>query len=141
MAFKDMAFTLRLIAAAAVLVSGWIHLKLWIDGTRHLDVIGPAFMINAVAAVVIAVMLMAWRHWVPLFLTVGFGASTFAAFVISATVGLFDVNESFSGSYEWASLVSEAAAVVFGLWAAWQEGYLSQLKLEHRQAVRRQHLH
>ncbi len=116
---------LRLIAAVAVLVSGWIHLRLWLDGTRDLDVIGPAFMVNAVAAVVIAVLLVTWWHWVPLFLTVGFGASTFAAFVISATVGLFDVNESFSGSYEWAALISEAAAVVFGVCAAWQEGYLA----------------
>ena len=132
---------LRILAAVAVLVSGYIHLKLWLDGTRHLDVIGPAFMVNAVAAVVIAVMLLTWRHWIPLFLTVGFGASTFAAFVISATVGLFDVNESFSGGYELTSLVVEAAAVVLGVWAAWQEGWFSQLQSEHRPSVRREHLH
>jgi hypothetical protein len=98
-------------------------------------------MVNAVAAVVIAVMLLTWRHWIPLFLTVGFGASTFAAFVISATVGLFDVNESFSGGYELTSLVVEAAAVVLGVWAAWQEGWFSQLQSEHRPSVRREHLH
>lgn len=136
----EKAMKLRLIAAVAILVSGWIHLKLWIDGTRHLDVIGPAFMVNAIAAVVIAVMLMTWRHWIPLFLTVGFGASTFAAFVISATVGLFDVNESFSGTYEWISLIAEAAAVVFGVWAAWREGYLSQVQLQNRPSGRRAHL-
>jgi len=117
---------LRLLAAVALLISGWIHLDLWLDGTRDLDVIGPAFMVNAVAAVVIAVLLLTWRHCVPLFLPVGFGAATFAAFIISATVGLFDVNESFSGSYEWVSLVVEAAAVVLGVWAGWQEGYLSR---------------
>jgi hypothetical protein len=131
---------LRVIAALAVLVSGFVHLKLWLDGTRDLDVIGPAFMINAVASVVIAVMLVAWRHWVPLLLTVGFGASTLAAFVISATVGLFGVNESFSGSYEWASIIAEALAVVVGLLAAWQEGYLSQGQLQHRPAARRSNL-
>lgn len=131
---------LRLIAAVAILISGYIHLKLWFDGTRDLDVIGPAFMVNAVAAVVIAVMLLTWRHWIPLFLTVGFGASTLAAFIISATVGLFDVNESFSGSYEWTSIVVEGLAVVVGVAAAWHEGYLSQLQLENRPAVRRQHL-
>lgn len=122
---------LRLLAAVAVLISGWIHLDLWLDGTRDLDVIGPAFMLNAVASVVIAVLLLTWRHWIPLFLTVGFGATTFAAFIISATVGLFDVNESFSGAYEWASLVVEAAAVVLGVWAGWREGYLSRPEPEH----------
>ena len=132
---------LRLIAAVAVLVSGLIHLKLWFDGTRDLDVIGPAFMLNAVASVVIAVLLLAWQHWVPLLLTVGFGASTLVAFVISATVGLFGVNESFSGSYEWGSIIAEAAAVVIGLLAAQREGYLSQLQLENRSAARRTHLH
>jgi hypothetical protein len=132
---------LRLIAALAVLVSGWIHVKLWFDGTRDLDVIGPLFMVNAVSAVVIAVMLLTWRHWIPLFLAAGFGATTSAAFVVSATVGLFDVEESFSGGNEWISLASQAVAVVVGVLAAWREGYLSQVKLEHRPAGRRAHLH
>ena len=131
---------LRLIAAVAVLVSGWIHLKLWFDGSRDVDVIGPLFMLNAVSAAVIAVLLLTWRHWVPLFLTAGFGATTFAAFIISATVGLFDVNETFSGTNEWLSLISDGAAAVLGAWGLWREGYLSQVKLEHRPAVRRTHL-
>ena len=50
-------------------------------------------MLNAVAAVVIAALLLWWRHWVPLLLAIGFGASTLGAFVISATVGLFGVHE------------------------------------------------
>lgn len=133
---------LRIVAAVAVLVSGYVHLKLWwSDGYRDLDVIGPAFLVNAIAAVVIAVLLVTWRHWIPLFLTVGFGATTFAAFVISATVGLFDVQESFSGTYQWVSLVSEAAAVVVGVWAAAREGYLSRAEVARRSAERRPQHH
>ena len=49
----------RILAAAGALVSGAVHLKLWFDGTRDLDVVGPAFMVNAVAGLVIAVLL---RH-------------------------------------------------------------------------------
>ena len=50
---------IRILAAAAVLVSAAVHLKLWFDGVRHQDVIGPAFMLNAVGGVVIAGLLAA----------------------------------------------------------------------------------
>ena len=67
---------MRVLAALAVLVSGAVHLKLWFDGFRDIDVIGPSFMLNAVAGVVIAALLVLWRHWIPLFLAFGFGATT-----------------------------------------------------------------
>lgn len=137
------SMTVRLIAAIAVWISAGIHLKLWFDGTRHLDVVGPAFMLNAVAGVVIGVLLLTWRSWIPLFLAAGFGASTLGAFVISATVGLYGVNESFSGSYEWTSVVVEAVALVAAIVAAKQEGWLgsrSGRELEHPSSVRGSHL-
>ena len=80
---------LRIIVAAAVFVSGAVHLKLWADGFRDISVIGPLFLLNAVAALVIAGAVLHWRSWPPLLVAVGFGASTLGAFVISATVGLF----------------------------------------------------
>lgn len=127
---------MRLLAAAAALVSGAVHLKLWFDGTRDLDVIGPAFMVNAVSGLVIAVLLVAWRHWVPLFLAVGFGLSTLGAFIISATVGLFDVNASWSGFYTWAAFVSEIVIIVAALLAARAEGWQRLLReRQHRVSV------
>lgn len=81
--------SVRLLTAAAVLVSGAVRLKLWFDGFRYEDVVGPAFMVNAVAGLVIAVLLLWWRHWVPLFLAVGFGASTLGTFLLATTAGLF----------------------------------------------------
>ena len=130
----------RLIAAAAVLVSGVVHLKLWSDGFRHEDVIGPAFMVNAVAGLVIAILLVTWRHWVPLLLAVGFGASTLGAFTIAATVGLFGVNESWRGGYVWAAAAAEVVAILAGLASAMREGYLgSRERVEGRTAVRHPH--
>ena len=67
---------IREIAAAAVLVSAGVHLVLWFDGMRESDVVGPAFLLNAVGGAVIAVLLVLWRHWVPPLLAVGFGLST-----------------------------------------------------------------
>ena len=105
---------LRLLAAAAVLVSAVVHLNLWFDGFRDQHVVGPAFLLNAVGGLVIAVLLVAWRHWVPAFLAAGFGVSTLGAFIIATTVGLFGVHEHWVGGYVWTAAVSEAVALVAG---------------------------
>lgn len=131
----------RLLAAAAVLVSAVIHLELWFDGVRDQDVIGELFMVNAVSGAVIAVLLVVWRNWPPLLLAVGFGATTFGAFVISATWGLFDVNAHWEGWRVWAAAASEIVAVLAGLTAAWREGYLSRLQPQQRVPGHRSDLH
>ncbi len=105
---------MRVLAAAAVLVSALVHLYLWLDGMRDADVVGPAFLLNAVGGALIAVLLIAWRHWVPAFLALGFGLSTLTAFVLAATVGLFGVEEGWTGWAVWVAAVSEVVAVVAG---------------------------
>lgn len=133
---------MRLVAATAVLVSAAVHLKLWFDGTRHFDVVGPAFMLNAVGGLVIAILLVAWRHWLPLLLAAGFGVSTLTAFVISTTVGLFGVNASWSGWAAYTAATAEVVAVVAALLAARAEGYLASARQpEHRPAGGRANLH
>ena len=131
----------RLLAAVAVVVSAVVHLELWFDGVRDQDVIGELFMVNAVAGAVIAVLLVVWRNWPPLLLAVGFGASTFAAFVISATWGLFDVNAHWEGWRVWVAAASEIVAVLAGLAAGWREGYLSRLQSEKRLTGHQSDLH
>jgi hypothetical protein len=106
---------MRIVTAVAAVVSALVHLKLWFDGFRDIDMIGPAFLFNAVAGVVIAVLLLAWRHWVPGFLAAGFGASTLGAFILSATVGLFGTHEQWTGFYVWAAAVSEVVCIAGGL--------------------------
>jgi hypothetical protein len=112
----------RIVTAVAALVSAYVHLKLWLDGMSDVDIIGPAFLFNAFAGLVIAVLLLAWRHWIPGFLAAGFGASTLGAFILSTTVGLFGVNEQWVGFEVWAAAVAEVVCIVGGLLvmrAAW----------------------
>lgn len=133
--------TMRILAAAAVLVSAVVHLTMWFDGVRHQHVIGPAFMFNAIAGVVIALLLVLWRHWAPPLLAVGFGASTLGAFVISATVGLFGINTHWSGGFVWTAAVSELVAIVAGAVALAHElPSRSDGQLQHGPAVRGPHL-
>jgi hypothetical protein len=108
--------TVRLIAAVAVLISAYVHLKEWIDGYRHVHVIGPLFVVNVVAGVVIAVLLVTWRHWLAPFLTLGFGASTLGGFVIAAQWGLFGAHEKWQGPYIWTAAAAEAVAIMAGLY-------------------------
>lgn len=133
---------MRILAAAGVLVSAAVHLKLWLDGFRDLHMVGPAFMLNAVAGLVIAALLILWRHWVPPLLAVGFGASTLGAFVISATVGLYGVHEVWSGGWVLTAAGSEIVAVLAGLLALLQENPLSsRSQLQHGLPVDRPHHH
>ncbi|HEU4513324.1 MAG TPA: hypothetical protein VFR87_09485 [Nocardioidaceae bacterium] len=132
---------LRTLTAVAVLVSAAVHLLLWFDGFRDIDVIGPLFLLNAVAGVVIAGLVLVWRHWLPLLAAVGFGASTLGAFVLSTTVGFFGVREMWQGVEVLTAAVSEAVAVVAGLAALVAERRRSRLELEHRAPGRRADLH
>lgn len=118
----------RLLGALAALVSAAVHLYLWFDGVKDQGVVGALFVVNVVAGVSIAVMLMRWRHWAPLFLLVGFGATTLGAFAIAATAGLFGIHTGWSW-YAWLAAAAEVLAVLCGVYAAHQEGYLRQLRV------------
>lgn len=107
---------LRIVTAVAALVSAVVHgILWWFQDYRAIDVVGPAFLLNAVAGVVIAVLLLTWHHWVPAVLVTGFGASTLGAFVVSASVGLFGVHEKWSGGWVLTAAISEVVCVVGGL--------------------------
>jgi putative intracellular protease/amidase len=124
----------------AVLVSAAMHLYLWFEGYRDLEVIGPAFLLNAVGGAVIAVLVLAWKHWLPALLTLGFGASTLGAFVVSTTVGLFGVQEQWRGWEVWTAAISEAAAIVLGALLLARQRPTSGREPQHHAAVRRPHL-
>jgi hypothetical protein len=125
----------RLIAAAAVLVSAYVHLKEWSDGMRHVHVIGPLFVVNVVAGLVIAALLVTWRHWLAPFLAFGFGASTLGGFVIAATWGLFGDHEQWQGPYVWTAAVSEAVAIAAGAYAVLQERRRTEVPVREHATV------
>ena len=116
---------MRMIGALAAAVSAVIHLYLWFDGVKDQGTVGALFVVNVVAGLAIAVMLLRWHHWAPLFLLAGFGATTLGAFLISVSVGLFGIQTGWSW-YAWLAAASEIMAVLVAVVAAAQEGYLSR---------------
>lgn len=104
---------LRIVGAVALIVSAGVHLYLWFDGVRHQSV-GPMFLMNVVSGVVIAVLLLRWEHWVPAFLTLGFGLATLGAFTIASTVGLLGVHTEWAGGSVWTAAIAEVVCIVVG---------------------------
>ena len=107
--------TLRHGAALAVLASVAIHLTLWFQGMRSVHVIGPAFLLNAAGGMVIAVLLVRWRHPGAGVLSACFGMATLGAFTLASTIGLFGDHESWEGFSVFAAAAVEILAVVLGL--------------------------
>jgi len=106
----------RYVAAIAVLVSAIVHFQQYLAGYSTVSVIGPLFVLNAVGGVVIAIAVIAWRHWLPTFLAAGFGALTAVGYWYSVLFGLFGFQETLIGG--WPVVVAEIAeylAVVCGL--------------------------
>lgn len=105
----------RGLAAASVLLSAVVHLDLWTLGLSAHPVLGPGFMATFVGGVVVALAVLLWDHWLPVLAVVGFGVATLGAYVMALTVGFLGVQEAGGGTPAVLSLVSESAAVVFGL--------------------------
>ncbi|WP_199433176.1 hypothetical protein [Qaidamihabitans albus] len=108
-------WVLRLLVVLGLLGSAWVHLVVWLDWARDTAVVGPLFLVNVVAGVVIAIGVLAWRHWLPALAAVGFGAATLLAYVLSLTVGFFGVQEQFRTQAELWGVITEAACIVFGI--------------------------
>ena len=107
---------LRALLSACVMLSAVVHLDLWANGMKTLDVVGPAFLLNGIGGIVLGVLVLVWRHWLPLLGAVGFGVATLTAFLISTTSGgFFGVHEQWVGIPVWLSAISEAAAIVLGI--------------------------
>jgi hypothetical protein len=110
----------RGLAAAGVLLSAVVHLDLWdVQGFRDIPKIGPLFLLDVIAGLVIGVGVLIWRHWLALLLAAGFGAVTVIAFWISVVHGLFGLKEVAHGSSQALAEVAEYVAAAAGLAGAW----------------------
>ena len=114
----------RIVAAGLVVAGGAIHVKLYNDGYRKFPNanLGRSFLLNAAGALVVAVLLVAWRTRWSLLLAIGLVDATLVGFALSRTSsGIFGFTETgFSPSPEAAlALVVEigAAVVLTGLLA------------------------
>jgi hypothetical protein len=90
--------------------SAVIHLMLWSDGYKDISVIGPLFLVQAIACIVLAVAIVALRWLALIAAGVVAGAATAVGLLLTASVGLFGYTESLSVPYAELSLAVEFTA-------------------------------
>jgi len=111
-----------LILAGAVLtvISGVIHLYLWgeANGYRQIATIGPLFLVQGIAAIVIGVATAATRRLIVMLAAAGTLAATAVGLIITIEQGLFGFRESWVAPYARSSFYEEIAGAVLLLIAA-----------------------
>ena len=98
--------------------SGVIHLMLWSDGYKDISVIGPLFLVQGIASIILGVAVVAFRWLALLAAGAVAGVATAVGLLLSVNVGLFGFTESLSVPYAELSLAVEFTAAFVLLIAA-----------------------
>lgn len=106
----------RVAGAALVVWMGWIHLHLWSEGYKHLPSIGPLFLANFIAAIVVALLLLGLSRPGFIVAVAAAGAAltlgTAGALALSVNTGLFGFTEAWSAPFTHLSVGVELSATV-----------------------------
>jgi hypothetical protein len=116
--------------AVLIVLSALVHLHLWSTGYRHIPTIGPLFLLQGVAGIVIAVALAILRHPLTALLGAGYALATVAGLLISVNFGLFGFQDSIDAPYAQLSLAMEIAAAVILL-----AGVVAMVRRRHHAAA------
>jgi hypothetical protein len=106
------------VAAAAVLMvcSGLIHIHLWDIAYRHVATLGPLFLVQAVAAMVLALVLIVTRVVVVALACMTLMVGTMVGFVLAASVGIFGFTLQILTAWAYGALGTELlSALVLGV--------------------------
>jgi hypothetical protein len=111
-----------MIAGGAVCTvgSGVIHLYLWGKqyGYRDIPTIGPLFLLQGIAAVLIGLLVIVSRRVTVLLVAAGLLVASVIALVLAVEVGLFGFRDSWLAPYAWTTFYEEIAGGVLLLAAA-----------------------
>jgi hypothetical protein len=101
-----------LFAAVLMIVSGIVHIHLWDIAYRHVATLGPLFLVQAVAALVGAVVLAATRVVFVLLGSALLMVGTIVGFVLAATVGIFNFTLPVVTGWAYLALSTEAVSAI-----------------------------
>ena len=109
----DLAATVAFALGGGMLVwSAAIHYHLWSepDGYRSIATIGPLFLLQSIAGLVIGVGIVVVRRLWAALLGIGFAATTVAGFLVSVTHGLFGFQDSWLAPFAKQAFAIEVVA-------------------------------
>ena len=112
---------LRLAGAALLVATGAIHLDLYLTGYRHIPTIGWLFLLQVIAAFLLAAAVIAVRSPLAAAAGAGFAVSTLAGYLLSLWFGLFGFTEVRTTAGIVAGVIEVAAFAVLAIAAvaAW----------------------
>jgi hypothetical protein len=117
----DLAGTAAFVLGGALLIwSAAIHFHLWgeTDGYRTIATIGPLFLLQSIAGLVIGIGVIVVRRLWAAVIGAGFALSTLAGFLLSVAVGLFGFKDSWLAPFAKQAFTIEVLAVVAFIAAA-----------------------
>jgi hypothetical protein len=100
------------VGAAALVVSGLVHLHLWDIAYRHVDTLGPLFVVQGVAALVLAVALVAWPRPVVALAAALLALGTIGGYVKALNGGIFGFTLPVVTGWANLALAAELVAMV-----------------------------
>lgn len=100
------------IGSVLLAASGAIHFELWATGYRTIPTIGPLFLIQGVAGVLLAVLLLSWRRLLIVVTAAGFLIGTTGGLLLSTSFGLFGFKDTLAAPYAGLSLGVEGVGAV-----------------------------
>jgi hypothetical protein len=100
------------VGAALIAACAIIHLHLWMIGYKHIHLIGPAFLFQAISGLTLAVLLVVFRRLVLVVAGLLFCAGCVLALLLSATVGFLGLHDGLGVPWAGWSLGTELAGFV-----------------------------
>jgi hypothetical protein len=95
------------LGATMIAASAVIHLHLWMIGYKHIHLIGPAFLFQAVSGLTLAVIMLAYRRLITVAAGAAFCAGSVVALLLSATVGFLGLHDGLDVPWAGWSLATE----------------------------------
>src|SRR5579863_2246782 len=108
---------LRVTGAGLLAATAAIHLDLYLTGYKNIPTIGPLFLLQVIAAFVLAAAVLATGNRVVAALGAGFAVATLAGYLLSIWIGLFGFTEVRTTAGIVAGILEVAAFAVLGLLA------------------------
>jgi hypothetical protein len=127
-----MALGAVVLSGLLMICSGLIHIHLWDIAYRHVATLGPLFLVQAVAALVLAVVLVATRVVAVALVCIVLMLGTVGGFILADTVGIFGFTLPAVTGWADEALITEGlsalllAALVVRSWWAWRSSQASQ---------------
>jgi hypothetical protein len=97
---KGAAATTAFFAGGVLVIwLSYIHFHLWHDGYSHIATIGPLFLVQSIAGLLVGLLVIAIRRVWTALLGIGFALATMAGFLISVEHGLFGFTDSWAAPF------------------------------------------